>query len=405
VRFPERYERKFQNNPISHGRIGWVFRESLIENRCPFPSSPRPKFFPVDVSKPVYLPHMNAIASTRTLYWILLAIGLGGLIFLSLSLGSVSIPWGQVATILLGGEAEKQVWHTIVLDFRLPKLITALLAGSSLAVSGLLMQTLFRNPLAGPFVLGISSGASLGVALLVLAGSALGASIPLWAMGKWALALAAALGAGGVLLVVLLVSFRIRESMTLLILGLMFGSATGALVSILQYFSPAENLQMYLFWTFGSLSNLGWPEIRIFTLTSLVGLTLTWILIKPLNAMLLGERYAQSMGMHVLRTRVGILVATSLLTGAVTAFCGPIAFIGIAVPHIARMVFRTADHRLLLPTSAVMGAGILLSCDLLAQVPGSSKILPINAVTSLIGAPVVIWLVIRGRNRKNPMAS
>jgi iron complex transport system permease protein len=337
--------------------------------------------------------------------WAGLVIGLVLLFIINLTLGSVAIPLGQVATILMGGEAEKAAWETIIWQFRVPKGFTALLAGASLAISGLLMQTLFRNPLAGPFVLGISSGASLGVALLILSGSLLGGLLPVFFFGKWALVLAAGAGASLVLLVVLAVSLRIRDSMTLLILGLMFGSATGALVSILQYFSPAENIQMYLFWTFGSLSNLGQAELMVFSMTTLIGVLITFFLIKPLNAMLLGESYAQSMGMAVLRSRLFIILATSLLTGAVTAFCGPIAFIGIAVPHMARMLFRTADHRILLPATLLLGAGILLACDILAQLPGSDKILPINAVTSLIGAPVVIWLVIRGRHRKNPMAS
>lgn len=318
------------------------------------------------------------------------------LFLLNLSLGSVAIPVDQVARILAGAAHDKEAWEHIILQFRLPKALTALVAGSALACSGLQMQTLFRNPLAGPFVLGISSGASLGVALVVMAGSAFGGW--LWADSQGLILLAASGGAATVLLLVVLVSSRIRDSMTLLIIGLMFGSLASAVVSILQFFSQAEQIQAYLIWTFGSLSGTTWEELNILLPVTAVGLLLAALVAKPLNALLLGERYAESMGVNLSGTRGWIIVSTSLLAGGITAFCGPIAFIGLAVPHLTRLLVPTADHRKLLPAVMLGGAILLLSCDILAQLPGSEKVLPINAVTSLVGAPVVIWLIVRRRN-------
>ena len=318
------------------------------------------------------------------------------LFLLNLSLGSVAIPVDQVARILAGATPDKEAWEHIILQFRLPKALTALAAGSALACSGLQMQTLFRNPLAGPFVLGISSGASLGVALVVMAGSAFGGW--LWADSQGLILLAASGGAATVLLLVVLVSSRIRDSMTLLIIGLMFGSLASAVVSILQFFSQAEQVQAYLIWTFGSLSGTTSEELNILLPVAALGLLLAFLVAKPLNALLLGERYAESMGVNLSRTRGWIIVSTSLLAGGITAFCGPIAFIGLAVPHLTRLLVPTADHRKLLPAVMLGGAILLLSCDILAQIPGSEKVLPINAVTSLVGAPVVIWLIVRRRN-------
>lgn len=318
------------------------------------------------------------------------------LFLLNLSLGSVAIPINQVARILAGATPDKEAWGHIILQFRLPKALTALAAGSALACSGLQMQTLFRNPLAGPFVLGISSGASLGVALVVMAGSAFGGW--LWAGSQGLILLAASGGAATVLLLVVLVSSRIRDSMTLLIIGLMFGSLASAVVSILQFFSQAEQVQAYLIWTFGSLSGTTWEELNLLLPVTALGLLLAVLVAKPLNALLLGDRYAESMGVNLSQTRGWIILSTSLLAGGITAFCGPIAFIGLAVPHLTRLLVPTADHRKLLPAVMLGGAILLLSCDILAQLPGSEKVLPINAVTSLIGAPVVIWLIVRRRN-------
>lgn len=323
------------------------------------------------------------------------------LFLLDLSLGSVHIPFEEVASILAGNGAEKNSWEKIVLTFRLPRALTAVIVGAGLSVSGLQMQTLFRNPLAGPFVLGISSGASLGVALLMLAGASVNTAFLVSGFNNWIVVIAASTGAALVLLLVVLVSFRVRDSMTLLIIGLMFGSLTGAIVSILQYFSSSDEIQMYLFWTFGSLGSLGANEIWVLAIVVALGLLLCSILVKPLNALLLSENYAQNLGVNLKRSRLLIIISTSLLAGGITAFCGPIAFIGLAVPHLARLLFNTADHRILIPAVILSGIIIMLGCDIVSQLPGSELVLPINAITSLLGAPVVIWIILRRGSMKN----
>ena len=261
-----------------------------------------------------------------------------------------------------------------------------------------MMQTLFRNPLAGPFVLGINAGASLGVALVVLAATSVGWAGAVAGLGAWALVGSATLGAGLVLVLVAIVAVWIQDSTTLLILGLMFSSATSALVGILQYFSEAERIQAFLIWTFGDLGGVTWAQLQVLVPVVVVGLVGAGLLVKPLNALLLGEAYARSLGERVGAVRMGIIVSTSLLAGGITAFCGPIAFLGLAVPHLVRALFGTADHRVLMPYVMLLGAALALACDLLAQVPGASVTLPLNAVTSLFGAPVVIWVVLQRRN-------
>lgn len=315
----------------------------------------------------------------------------------NISLGSVIIPWGDTISSLLGGAVEKESWRHIIIDYRLPKAITAIIVGSGLGISGILMQTLFRNPLAGPFVLGISSGASLGVALLILGSSSLGAVLSGIIVSKWGLVIASSLGSVLVLFAVMLVSIRVRDTMAILIIGLMFGSITAAIVSVLSYFAPAEQLQQYIFWGFGSLGNLSWNDIVIFATIFLVGVMLTLIIIKPLNTLLLGESYAKSMGLNIKISRFLIILATGILAGGITAFAGPIAFIGLAIPHLTRQLFHTSDHRILLPAIVLLGSIVMLICDTIAQLPASDYTLPINAITSLIGAPVVIWLLVRKR--------
>ena len=324
---------------------------------------------------------------------------------LSLAVGSVRIPIDEIVAVLLGGDASKPAWATIVLKFRLPKALTAMLAGAALSVSGLQMQTLFRNPLAGPFVLGISSGASLGVALTVLlAGVAvgLGGSTTLLAgismAGDTSLALSAILGSGLVLLLVMSVARRVQSGMTLLILGLMFGYTTSALVSVLIYFSVVERIQAYISWTFGSFGGVTWRQLQVMAPAILLGLAGGHLLMKPLNALLLGETYAISLGLNVRRVRLGIIGSSAVLAGVVTAFCGPIGFLGIAVPHLCRSILHTSDHRLLLPAVSFMGATLALGADIVAGLPGSQLTLPLNAVTALLGAPVVIWVILRQRN-------
>lgn len=314
--------------------------------------------------------------------------------FVNISLGSVYIPFKQIVTVLFNGETEKQAWDYIILNYRVPKAITAILTGSGLAVSGLLMQTLFRNPLAGPFVLGISSGASLGVALLIMGASTLGITVFL---SNISFAIAATAGSFLVLIAVISVSIKIRDTMAILIIGLMFGSITSAVVSVLSYFSSAEKLQQYIFWSFGSLGNLGWNELLLLFLLVLCGIAMSVFSLKSLNSLLLGENYARSLGTDIRKSRLIIIFATSILAGGITAFAGPIAFVGLAVPHLTRQVFNTTNHKILLPAVILYGAVLMLICDTIAQWPASEYTLPINAITSIVGAPVVVWLLVRKR--------
>ena len=315
---------------------------------------------------------------------------------LNISSGSVDIPFDQVVSILLHG-GSGDAWDYIIWEYRVPKAFTAILVGGGLSLSGLLMQTLFRNPLAGPFVLGISSGASLGAALLLMGTSLATGLATLSFLGDISLALASSVGSFLVLLVVMAMAQRIKDSMALLIIGLMFGSISSALVSVLAYFSSAENLQRFVFWSLGSVGNLS--TVQLFLLAGMVclGILLSLASLKPLNAFLLGENYAQSLGISLKKSRMAIIIATGLLAGGVTAFAGPIAFVGLAVPHLSRQIFDTMEHRVLIPAVLLYGAVLMLLCDTVAQWPNSANVLPINAITSLVGAPVVIWLLVRKR--------
>ena len=336
----------------------------------------------------------HAVIMPGLFFLLLIAFGL------SLSLGSVHIPLAALFGILTGGEVSSAAWAIIVHTIRLPKAITAVLAGAALSVSGLQMQTLFRNPLADPFVLGISAGASLGVAIVVLTVGAVGSALiaGLGFLGDLSLAVAAIMGAAAVLGCVLLVSRSVQSVMTLLILGLMFGYATGAFVSILIYFSVPEQIQSYILWTFGSFGSVTWRQMPVLISAIFVGLLLAFLCIKPLNALLLGENYARSMGLNVKRIRLWVLISASILAGATTAFCGPIAFLGLAVPHLCRSLLHTSDHRVLMPAVTCLGATLALLSDLIAHLPGSQFVLPLNAVTSLIGAPIVIWFILHRKN-------
>lgn len=316
--------------------------------------------------------------------------------FVNISLGSVSIPTKEIFKSLVGN-IENESWQYIIQNYRLPKAFTAILVGSGLGISGLLMQTLFRNPLAGPFVLGISSGASLGVALVILGSGIFGGVFASVLVSKWSVVVAASLGSFLVLLAVMITSSKVRDTMAILIIGLMFGSITSAVVSVLSYFSSAEELQQYIFWGFGSLGNLSWNELFIFFLIYLAGILMTIASIKGLNTLLLGENYAKSLGLKLKQSRLIIIIATSLLAGTITAFAGPIAFIGLAIPHMTRQIFHTSNHKTLLPAVFMFGAIVMLICDCIAQLPTSDYTLPINAITSLVGAPVVIWLLVRKR--------
>jgi len=318
---------------------------------------------------------------------------LGISFLLNLSMGSIWIPPVELVEGLVSGNWAKNSWEQIILHYRLPKALVAILAGIGLSVSGLQMQTFFRNPLAGPYVLGISSGAGLGVALLMLAGTAFGVSLT--GLNSWAIAGAGIVGAGSLLVLVSLIAWHVKDSMTLLIVGLMVGSVVAAVVAVLSFFSGAEALKLFTVWSMGSLGALTWSQVSILCLLILIGTIPIIGSIKSYNALLLGETYARSMGIHTSRLRWWMIGSTGILAGGITAFCGPIAFLGIAVPHLARMAWKSADHRVLFPGSAIFGASLLLICDSFSHFPGWASSLPINAVTSLIGAPLVISLILR----------
>ncbi len=327
----------------------------------------------------------------------LLLLALIAVFGLNISLGSVTIPFSDTVASIFGGEISNTSWEYIIWDYRIPKAFTAILVGSSLALSGLLMQTLFRNPLAGPFVLGISSGASLGAALLIMGSSLLSGAVAFGLINDISLVVVASIGSFLVLLVVMLVASKVKDTMTLLIIGLMFGSITAAIVSVLSFFSNAENLQQYIYWSFGSVGNLSWHQLLVLFIIILIGVILSVLSIKALNAFLLGENYAQSLGVNLKKSKYIIIIATGLLAGSVTAFAGPIAFIGLAVPHLTRQIFDTTNHKILIPAVLIYGGILMLFCDTVAQLPNSANVLPINAITSILGAPIVIWLLVRKR--------
>jgi ABC-type Fe3+-siderophore transport system, permease component len=321
-------------------------------------------------------------ARTSTLF-VLVALLTGLLFCLDLTVGSVGIPLGEVLSALTGGDCAPAT-AKIVLNIRLVKALTALMAGAALTVSGLQMQTLFRNPLAGPYVLGISSGASLGVALVVLAG--IGSSL--------GIAGAAWIGAAAVLIVIAAVGQRIKDIMVILILGMMFSSGVSAVVQILQYISREDALKTFVIWTMGSLGDVTAGQLLVLVPAVAAGLVLAVITIKPLNLLLFGEEYARTMGLNIRRSRALIFLSTTLLAGTVTAFCGPIGFIGLAMPHVTRLLFRNSDHRVLVPATMLTGASVLLVCDLVSKL----FVLPINAITALLGIPIVVWVVLRNKS-------
>lgn len=346
---------------------------------------------------------------SRSKVWIIFLVLVTSLIlaiFASIAFGSVSIPLKNIWSILLDHSGEKASWVMIIQDFRLPKTLTAILVGAALSLSGLQMQTLFRNPLADPYILGINSGASLGVALVILGFGSTGTILlaGLGLVGDLSLALAATLGAALVLFLVLIIARRVKSAITLLILGLMFGYAASALVSLLIYFSIPERIQTYTTWSYGSFSGVTWNQLKVMLPMMFVGLILAFLLPKSLNALLLGEDYARSMGLNFKRSRFLILLGSSILAGTVTAFCGPIGFLGVAVPHLCRMIFNTSDHKVLLPAVTIVGAVFALLADIIAQLPGTQFVLPINVVTSLFGAPFIIWIVIQERRLKSSFA-
>lgn len=330
----------------------------------------------------------------KTLYLLLILVAVF-LFFLDISLGTVSIPLADVVNSLTGGSASKSTWEYIIVNYRLPKAITAILVGTGLSISGLLMQTLFRNPLAGPYVLGLSSGSSLGVALVILGAGFLPTIGRDFLVSSYGIVLASCIGSSLVLLSILIISQRLRDTMVILVAGLMFGSFTNAFVSVLTYFSTAEQLQKFTFWSMGNLGNLSWNAVLVLSVAVLFGLVLSMASIKNLDTLLLGENYARSLGLNFKKARLLIILATSILAGSITAFAGPIAFVGLAVPHMAKLIFQTSNHAVLFWSTLLLGASMMLLCDVISQVPGGEVTLPINAITSIIGAPMVVWLLLR----------
>ena len=316
---------------------------------------------------------------------------------LNLLLGSVSIPAGDVISILLGDETAKASWQFIILESRLPQAITATLCGAALAVSGLMLQTAFRNPLAGPSVFGVNSGAGLGVALVMLF---LGGGLSVGSVsitGFAAILLAAFVGAMTVMTIIFFFSTLVRNSVMLLIIGIMIGYISNSAISLLNFFATDEGVKSYMVWGMGSFGGVSMTNMPVFAIVTLAGLIGALLLIKPLNALMLGDRYAENLGVNILRVRNWLLIVTGLLTAITTAFCGPVAFIGLAVPHIARLLLTTDNHRQLLPATLLCGSVVALVCNLICYLPGESGVIPLNAVTPLIGAPVIIYVIARKR--------
>lgn len=319
---------------------------------------------------------------------------------LDVMFGSVLIPLEGLWSILWGEPVSHPAWERIVVNYRLPRAVTGVLAGSGLGLSGLYMQTFFRNPLAGPYVLGISAGASLGVALVVF-GESLWLIFGIQFMSGFSMAIGAIMGSFLVFAVVLFFSTKVKDNTSLLIIGLMFSSATSAIVSILQFFSNPEDVQSYLIWTFGDLGSVTLSELQVLFPLIAIGWVGSVFLIKPLNIFLLGNQYAKNAGLNMTLAKYGVISITALLSGTITAYCGPIAFIGLATPHIARMILDTSDHRLLIPFVGFLGAIILMLCDVISRMPGLSHSLPLNAITSILGGPLVIWLIVKRGNISN----
>lgn len=327
--------------------------------------------------------------TNHTLLFLVLLVVLKVAFVADLIQGSVLISINNIIDVLLGKETNL-IYNEIILNFRLPKALTAILAGASLSVAGLLMQTLFRNPLADPYILGVSSGAGLGVAITMMSATLLPA---FWINSGWGIISAAVLGAAFVLFLVILVSYRLTNSVSLLIVGIMFGTIASSIISILQNFANPDAIKLYVLWTFGSLSAVTWENMRILAPVILAGLILAFTLHKRSDGLLLGENYARGLGINIRQTRILMVISTGLLAGSITAFTGPIAFVGVAIPHLARGIFKTAQHKTLIPASVLIGAILILICDIITQIPAHT--LPINTVTALFGAPVIIWIILR----------
>lgn len=319
------------------------------------------------------------------------------MLFVNIFVGTVHIPAGSVCAVLVGGEDVPEVWRNIIVKSRMPQALTALLAGAGLSVSGLQMQTVFHNPLAGPSVLGISSGASLGVAFVVLLSGTLGgvALSRLGYVGDVAMSVAAIIGAVAVMLLIIYVSARVRGNVTLLIIGVMIGYLANAVIGVLKFFSAEEDVKAYVVWGLGSFARVSGGEMSLFVGLMLILLPPAFLLVKTMNILLLGDDYARNLGLNVRRARMAVILSSSALIAIVTAYCGPIMFLGLAVPHLARGIFRTSDHRVLLPGTMLAGAALALLCNFIARIPGFEGALPVNSVTALVGAPVIAVILFR----------
>lgn len=320
------------------------------------------------------------------------------LLVVNVLIGTVHIPVGEVCRILMGGE-HNEIWTNIVLSSRLPQALTAIMAGAGLAVSGLQMQTVFRNPLAGPSVLGISNGSALGVAIVVLLSGQLGgvALSRLGYYGEAAMSIAAIVGAMAVLLLIMWVAQKVKGHVTLLIIGVMIGYLANAVIGVLKFLAPEEDVKAFVVWGLGSFSRVSGDEMLLFVLLMCILLPLACLLVKPMNLLLLGDRYAANLGLNIKRSRMLVIISSGVLVAIVTAYCGPIMFIGLAVPHLARAIFRTSDHRILMPATAFCGSALALLCNLIARMPGFEGALPVNSVTALVGAPVIAMVIFRRR--------
>ena len=340
-----------------------------------------------------------------TLYILLLALSIGVLFLLNLFLGSVDIPFRSIWNILWGmDEGESVIWQNIIWKSRVPQALTAMVAGAGLAVSGLQMQTVFRNPLAGPSVLGISSGASLGVAFVVLLSGSIGgiALSRLGFMGEIALTMAAIIGALSIMALIVYVSQKVHGNVTLLIIGVMIGYVANAVIGVLKFFSVEEDIRAYVIWGLGSFARVSGNQMMVFVCIMAVLLPLSFLLIKTLNLLLLGDAYARNLGLNIKRARLQVIACSGVLVAIVTAYCGPITFLGLAVPHLCRGIFRSSDHRILMPASLLAGAALALLCNLIARMPGFEVALPVNSVTALVGAPVVVSVLFK--KRRNDMS-
>jgi iron complex transport system permease protein len=330
---------------------------------------------------------------------IILTVAIVVLAIVNLLLGSVDIPLKNVCQILLGNTDQPEIWQNIIWKSRLPQALTAIVAGAGLAVSGLQMQTVFRNPLAGPSVLGISNGSALGVAFVVLLSGRIGgvALSRLGYLGEAAMSVAAIIGALAVMMLIVWISQKVKGNVTLLIIGVMIGYLANAIIGVLKFLSPEEDVKAFVVWGLGSFSRVSGDEMILFVVLMCILLPLAYLLVKPMNILLLGDRYASNLGLNVKQARMMVIISSGVLVAIVTAYCGPIMFIGLAVPHLARAIFHTSDHRLLMPATALCGAALALICNLIARMPGFEGALPVNSVTALVGAPVIAAVLFRKR--------